>query len=170
MEDNYQNYVKQNIPSPILNQAKKIKSRINESASRFERRNRVTTITMVLMLSLAGFYDLLQFTWNFVPFIGWIISSYIGICAWLTFYMWTTIKGWGMSDTVKKFIVSKILPAIGCIGILNIGPEITAGVVFTILFIKSEDFVYNKSKGKIDEQTIKEGLKFFNVFRDVYNV
>lgn len=133
-----------------------------ESAARFERRNRVTKMTIILMVSVALFYDLVQFGLDLIPLIGWVLSSFVGIASWITFYIWTSIKGWGMSDTIKKWFVSKVLPAIGCLGLMNIGPEITAGVIFTILIIKSEDTLYNKTKGRVDFQTLEEGAKFLN--------
>jgi hypothetical protein len=138
---------------------------MKDSAARFEKRNRVTEITIVLMIMVALFYDLLQFLLDLIPFVGWILSGLIGIFSWLTFYTWTSIKGWGMSDSIKKIIVSKILPAIGCVGVLNIGPEITAGVIFTILIVKGEDVLYNKSKGRLDKEVLIEGSKTLNYLK-----
>jgi len=151
----------------IQDKFNKIGKKVNESVARFEKRNRVTTTTIILMLGVAISYYLIQFVLNLIPFIGWIFSSFIGIYSWLTFYTWTSIKGWGMSDSIKKFIVSKILPAIGCVGLFNFGPEITLGVVFTLLIVKSEDFIYNTTKGRMDKEVIKEGVAFFNLFRKI---
>jgi len=144
---------------------KDVREKMSEAAARFERRNRVTQSTVILMLMTAGFYDLLQFLFDLIPLIGWLLSSGVGIASWITFYIWTSCKGWGMSDTVKKFIASKVLPAIGCVGLLNIGPEITAGVIFTLLIIKSEDTLYNKTKGNVDFQILQEGAGFLNYLK-----
>ena len=141
----------------IQNRFSKVGKMMQDSKARFEKRNRVTKTTIVLMVALS--YDTAQFFLNWLPFLGTILASLVGIYAWLTFYVWTSIKGWGMSDSINKFIVSKVLPFIGCIGVLNVGPEITAGVVFTILIVKSEDFIYNKTKGRLDEAVIIEGSK-----------
>src|SRR3989344_3847687 len=143
----------------IQNKFTKVGSLMKESAARFEKRNRVTKITIVLMVVVALFYDLVQFLLNLIPFAGWILAGLVGVWSWLTFYTWTSIKGWGMSDSIKKFIVSKVLPFIGCVGVLNVGPEITAGVIFTILIVKGEDVIYNMSGGKLDKEVLIEGSK-----------
>ncbi len=157
MEENY---------SPVIERAQKVRAQMAESVARFERRNRVTITTVILMLSVAGFYDLLQFILDWIPFVGWILSFFVGIFAWLTFYTWTSIKGWGFSDTAKKWIVW-LLQGLSIIPVLNFGPEIMAGVLLTILIVKSDDFVYNRTKGRVDAEIIKEGIAFFNLFREV---
>ena len=122
------------------------------------------------MLVVAGFYDLLQFGANFIPFVGWILSSFVGVWSWLTFYTWTSYLGWGYADSIRKWIVKAVLPALGVLPIANWGPEIIVGVFLSIAIVKSDDFIYNKTKGRVDANVIKEGMKFFNVFRDVYKV
>ena len=153
----------------IQNKFNEVRGKMARAAESFEKRNRVTTTTIILMLSVAGFYDLLQFGLDFIPFVGWILSSFVGIFSWLTFYTWTSIKGWGFADTLKK-LLAQLLMFLGILPILNFGPEITMGVLLTILVVKSEDFVYNVTKGNIDAEIVKQGIEFFNVFRDVYNV
>ncbi|GEM_PF-2548805 len=143
-----------------------VRSKIVEASDRFEKRNRVTTTTIILMLSVAGFYDLLQFGLDWIPVLGWILSSFVGIYAWLTFYVWTSIKGWGFTDTVKKWGVYG-LQVLGVLPLLNFGPEITMGVFLTLLIVKSDDFIYNQTKGQVDVENIKQGLQFFNLLRDV---
>lgn len=169
MDENYSPYIETVIPKKVMDQAQKVRSHMAESAAHFERRNRVTTTTIVLMLSVAAFYDLLQIGFNFIPFIGWIFASLVGIYAWLTFYVWTSIKGWGFADTLKKWGV-QLLYAFELISIFDDLPAITFGVFLTLLIVKSEDYVYNKTKGKVDEEVIKQGIEFFNLFRDVYHV
>ena len=162
--------IKQEIPLPLQKKFNDVKQKVDEAVKNFERRNRVSTTTVILMLSVAGFYDLLQLGLNFIPFIGWIFSGLVGIWSWLTFYVWTSIKGWGFADTLKKWVVSFGLPFLGIVPIANWGPEITIGVFLSIAIVKSDDYLYNKTKGRIDAETIKEGLSFLNVFRNVYNV
>ena len=159
-------------PALIINPAIKQKfqevtKKVAESASRFETRNRVTKTTIVLMLSVAGLYDLLEFLLDLIPFVGWILASFVGVYAWLTFYVWTSIKGWGKTDTIKKWIVQYGLPALGIIPIADIGPELLVSVFLTIAIVKSDDFIYNKTKGRLDIENIRQGLAFFNIFRDV---
>lgn len=148
----------------------RIRKSVNESASRFEKRNRVTETTVILMLAVAGLYDLMQFGLNFIPVIGWILASLVGVWSWLTFYTWTSIKGWGSADTLKKWVVKYGLPILGIAPIGNWGPEITIGVFFTIAIVKSDDFIYNKTQGKMDSAIIKQGIQYFNLFRDTNNV
>ncbi len=162
--------VKELIPESAQQQLNKVRQKIQNSAEHFERRNRVSEITIILMLAVASFYDGAQFLLNYIPFVGTAFASFVGIWAWLTFYTWTSIKGWGSTDTLKKWIVTYAIPFIGIAPIANWGPEITIGVFLSIAIVKSDDFVYNKTKGRVDGEIIKEGLKFFNVFRDVYNV
>lgn len=151
----------------IQRQFNKIRNRVEESATNFEQRNRVTITTILLMVLTAIFYDVVEAGLDFIPFLGWILSGFVGIFAWLTFYVWTSIEGWGMSDTVKKFVVSRAIPLIGVIPIFNALPEITLSVIFSILIVKSDDFIYNRTKGRVDIETVKQGLQFFNLFRDV---
>ena len=62
-------------------------------------------------------------------------------------------------------MVKWVLPFIGCVPLLNIGPEITAGIIFTIIFIKAEDTLYNKTKGNVDFQILEEGAGFLNYLK-----
>lgn len=168
------------IPQRILDQAQKIKKKIDESSANFERRNQATITTVVLMLSTAFFYDLLQA----IPFVGWLISPFVGIYAWLTFYVWTSSLGWGKTDTavkyglswiakfkpVAQFLAKYVFPFLELIPGLSSVPAITLGVFFSIAIIKSDDFIYNHTKGKVDAEILTEGVEFFNVFRNVYGV
>lgn len=178
-------YQKYAMPYKVMAEAKKVKKMMDESAARFERRNRVTFTTIFLMLSVAGLFDLAQAGIEiYVPFVGLILSFILGIYSWLTFYVWTSIKGWNMGDTVIKGVVSWVaksekvmkfcakylFPFVALVPIVNALPETFFGVLFTILIIKSEDFIYNKTKGNIDENVIVEGAQFFNLLRNVYEV
>lgn len=168
MDETDQSNVETYVPKAVINQAQKVKEKMDQSVARFERRNRVTNVTIILMVSVAGLYELTEFLLDLIPFVGWIFSGLVGIFAWLTFYTWTSIKGWRMADTLAKFFISKILPALGMIPLLNIGPELIVSVLLTILIVKSEDYIYNKTKGRADAETIVEGVQFFNLLRDVY--
>jgi hypothetical protein len=164
--ENFPQETSSGIPLHYIQQRyRDVRAKMAESEAKFEKRNRVTTTTIILMVSVAGFYDLVQGWLDLVPLIGWILSSFVGIASWLTFYIWTSTKGWGMSDTAKKFIASKVLPAIGCIGLLNIGPEITAGVIFTLMIVKAEDTLYNTTGGRVDTQVLEEGVGFLNYLK-----
>lgn len=165
----------------IQSQIFSIKKKVESASKNFERRNRVTDTTIFLMLFVSLLYDSFQFGLNFIPFVGWILSFLVGIYAWLTFYVWTSVKGWHFADTVvksglkgfayflskNKWIIRYVLPVIALIPIVNSIPEVTAGTILTLLIVKSEDYAYNKSQGRIDEETIKQGIEFFNLFRNV---
>jgi hypothetical protein len=166
MEDNASTF-ETIIPEKAQKQFEKVKAQVKASSERFEQRNRVSTSTMVLMICVALLYDGAQFLLNLIPFVGWVFSSLVGIYAWLTFYVWTSVKGWGKTDTLKKWLVQG-LRAWGVIPVANTIPEITIGVILSILIVKSDDFIYNRTKGKLDSEIIKEGWQFFNIFRDVY--
>ncbi len=169
------------IPEPAQKILRDVQSKFAQSAEGFKRRNRVTIETIFLMLLVALFYDITRSGLDLIPFIGWLLSPFVGLYSWLTFYVWTSMKGWGGSQTVQKGVVNvlqnkkfliwaaKWLPVLGVIPILNFGPDTTASVILSILVVKSDDFIYNKTKGKLDVENINEGLAFFNLFRDVYN-
>ncbi|HEY4515786.1 MAG TPA: hypothetical protein VJH67_01210 [Candidatus Paceibacterota bacterium] len=135
---------------------------LNEAGNiqkKFEKRNRAHTTTFVLMLSVAIFFDTLQAIFLLIPFLGWIFSSLISIFAWLTFYVWTSIKGWGLSDTLKQIIVNWALPFIEIIPILNTLPTWTLKVVLSYSFLKAEDTLYNVSGGKADAEKLENLLR-----------
>ncbi|MEQ1500085.1 MAG: hypothetical protein ABL917_01780 [Parcubacteria group bacterium] len=168
------------VPNKVVKQAYKVSAALNKSVKRFERRNRVNTGTIILMLCVAGFYDFLQFLFNFIIIDLGLLSFLVGVFSYLTFYTWNSWNGWNMGDTAIKgglnylsktdMFAKYILPIIGLIPWLNELPEITLGVFLTILIVKSDDYVYNITKGRTDERVIKEGIEFFNILRDTYNV
>ena len=129
----------------------------------FEKRNRLDFTTVLLMLGTALLFDTIQAEISIIPFIGWILSSMLSGMAWLTFYMWTSLKGWGLSDTVKKVIVMWALPAIEFIPLVNVLPAWTLSVSLQLAFLKAEDTAYNLSRGKIDiEQLAGQQRKYID--------
>src|SRR5688572_20772735 len=69
-----------------------------------EKRNRVKESDFILMMGTALFFDTLQALLSAIPIIGWVLSSLVSVFAWLTFYVWSSAKGWGVSDSVKQLI------------------------------------------------------------------
>ncbi len=126
---------------------------------KFEKRNRAHPTTFVLMLGVAIFFDALQALFLLIPFLGWILSSVISIFAWLTFYTWTSIKGWGLSDTLKQILVNWALPLIEIVPILNTFPTWTLKVILSYSFLKAEDALYNVSGGKADAEKLENLLR-----------
>ncbi len=110
------------------------------------------------MLGTALFFDALQAILAFIPYVGWIIAWLVGIFAWLTFYVWTSIKGWGLSDTVKRIVVQWALP-LAELTPLGIFPIWTARVILQLSFLKAEDVLYNSTKGKADVEKITHFYK-----------
>ncbi|HEY4490218.1 MAG TPA: hypothetical protein VJC12_03120 [Candidatus Paceibacterota bacterium] len=151
--DEEQETIGTTVPS-ITSEFSKDSKIVNESAQRSEKRNRVTLTTTYLMFGTALFFDSLQFVFSFVPFLGWILSGIVGIFAWLTFYTWTSIKGWGWSDTVKKIAINWALPLVEVFPIINGLPLWTLRVAIQIAIIKAEDVLYNSTQGKVDVKNI----------------
>lgn len=116
----------------------------------FEKRNRVGSSSKILMLGTAIFFDVLQGLFSLIPFLGWILGFLISIFAFLTFFVWMKIKGWGLSDNVKKIFVQWFLPIGELIPIVNILPIWTTRVILQLLFIEMEDAIYNKTSGLVD--------------------
>ena len=143
-------------------------ARLQEQAAplkqKMEKRNRVHTMDFILMVGTGLFFDTLQALLSLIPFVGWILSSLISIFAWLTFYVWSSAKGWGMSDTVKnkvlvsgawskgvmKFAIKYLIPFIEFIPGLNIIPTWAVRQFMQLSFLKAEDVLYNASSGKVD--------------------
>ena len=147
-----------------INEFRKQKTQkfLNEAGSiqkKFEKRNRAHPTTFVLMLCVAIFFDVLQAVFLLIPLLGWIFSSVISIFAWLTFYVWTSIKGWGLSDTLKQIIVNWAFPLIEIVPILNTLPTWTLKVVLSYSFLKAEDTLYNVSGGKADAEKLENLLR-----------
>lgn len=131
----------------------------DEAQKRFNQRNRVTFGMAALMVIAAVFVDALKLGADFIPFIGWMISPLISLFAWLSFYVWTSILGWGLSDSVKKIVVMWVIPFFALIPILNALPDWTLAVSLQLVFLKAEDAVYNTTKGKVDAEKIAEIIR-----------
>ena len=124
-----------------------------------DKRNRADKGTFLQMLGVAIFFDALQGFFLPVPIIGWIFASLIGLFAWLTFYLWSSLKGWGLSDTLKQIMLNWGLPIIEIIPILNALPTWTLKVVLTYSFLKAEDVLYNASSGRVDAEKLQNLIK-----------
>lgn len=58
-----------------------------------ENNKGLSNITIAFMIAVALFYDAIQAFINLIPFLGQILSSLIGLFAFLTFYLWFKLKG-----------------------------------------------------------------------------
>lgn len=138
---------------------------VNESQKRFQKRNRVSKVDTILMVSVALIFDLCQIGLEAIG-IGWLFNWIISIFAWCTFYVWTSIKGWGWSDTMKKVAINWGIPLMEIFPFLNDIPAWTLRVMFQIAIVKAEDAVYNLSQGKADIENIKKfGIKYGSVLK-----
>jgi hypothetical protein len=133
----------------------KLEKEAGNVEKKIEKRNRAHTGTFVLMLSVAILFDALAF----IPVIGWILGPLSWPFAWLTFYVWTSIKGWGLSDTLKQLVVNWFIPFVEVIPVLNMLPAWTLKVVISYSFLKAEDALYNASGGKADAEKLAEIYK-----------
>lgn len=142
----------------------------------FKKRNRVQTKDIILFVGTALFFDFLQILFSFILSFAWIffaipvigkilsvvapvfgatLSIIISVFAWLTFYTWTSIKKWSVSGITKRLIVRWLIPIIEIIPYLNILPTWTIRAIMQLLAIRSEDVVYNTSKGMVDLEKTK---------------
>jgi len=144
------------------------------SDKNFKRRNQLEGGSIFLMIGTAIFFDTLQAGLILIPFVGWILSSFVSIFAWLTFYTWTSIKGWGLSDTAKGALIkwakrSKwFIPVMEFFPIINAIPLWTFGALLQVAILKADDAAYNASFGKIDMKKLAEiAKKHRNLARDV---
>jgi hypothetical protein len=127
----------------------------------FQKRNQLEGGSIFLMIGVAMFFDAIQIGLTFIPFIGWILSSLLNIFAWLTFYVWTSIKGWGLADTAKSTLIkwakkSKwLVPLIEIFPIVNAVPAWTFSALLQLAILKADDAAYNASRGRIDMKVVQ---------------
>jgi len=97
----------------------------------------ISNTTLALMISVAIFFDVLQFIIGLVPIAGQYISVMVTIIALPTFYLWFKIYG-------RSFMSPKKVMALGCgtiielIPILNILPGWTVAVIFLVGIERAE--------------------------------
>ncbi|MDO8510421.1 MAG: hypothetical protein Q7S15_02245 [bacterium] len=97
----------------------------------------ISDITAAFMVGTALVYDGVQFLLTFIPVLGWLISSIIGLWAWMHFFTWFKIRGvsFGSSKrtlTMGGSLVAEVLP------ILNALPAWTFAVVMILISVKGE--------------------------------
>lgn len=130
-----------------------------DTTKKIEKRNRVKKSDVMLMVGVALLFDGIQALFLLIPLLGWILSSLLSIFAWLTFYLWSSIKGWGLSDSAKQFLVQWAIPFVEVIPVLNALPTWTLKVVLQISFLKAEDAIYNASGGRADLEKLERLYK-----------
>lgn len=109
----------------------------------------IGTATGVMMVSVAALFDLVQFFLNWIPFLGWILTSLLGVVAWLTFLLWFKMHG---VDFVKP---SRALTLGGgfLIELIPIVNDLPAWTVAVLILIAS-----TRTKAHLGPQTSKRNL------------
>src|SRR3990167_4763114 len=92
-----------------------------------EENKGLSSITIAFMISVALFYDAIQAIIQIIPILGQILSSLIGIFAFLTFYLWFKLKGFNFATPKRAGYLGGGL-LVELIPILNILPAWTLAV------------------------------------------
>lgn len=121
---------------------------------------RIGNVTATLLITVAALFDLLQFLLTFVPVFDVILCFFLGAVASFLFYvLWfplidPSIMGFGgrrgagqkkLNLALAKYGTIGAAAVISLIPFLDALPEITAGVVMTIVFTRLEDVGVNPS-------------------------
>jgi len=119
----------------------------NDSLSmgaRREKRERIGPTQGVFMIGVAGLFDFLQGILN-IAIIGVILSSFVSIVAWLTFFLWFKLNGVSFFDSgARKLIVYYGGSFLELFPLLNTLPIWTITVSLMVAIVRAEDFAYNK--------------------------
>lgn len=91
----------------------------------------ISITTLILMVGVAIFYDVFQLIIEIIPLVGQILSLFITLFAFLTFYVWFKIKGRSFASPKRAMamgagVIIEIIP------ILNILPGWTVAVLFLV--------------------------------------
>lgn len=102
----------------------------------------IKTVTAVFMLIVAGIFDGIQALINLVPILGQVLSFFVGIFSFLTFYLWFKLNGISFSKPkrVLKFggaFLFELIP------ILNVLPALLLSVFLMINETKMKKFISN---------------------------
>jgi hypothetical protein len=100
--------------------------------------SRISKSTSGLMIAVAVLFDVANGLINLVPIAGQILSDFVTIVAYGTFWLWFTILGISMIDP-KKALRFFGTGGIEMIPVINALPALTLGVFLTISMVKLED-------------------------------
>lgn len=109
--------------------------------------NQLKDTTATLMIGTALFFDVLMGLINFIPFLGQILSSMVGIFAGLTFWLWFRMSG--IKFTFKKSATLGAGFAISLIPVLNMLPALTFAVTRVVLDSKMKKAVASSGAGRV---------------------
>lgn len=58
-----------------------------------EQKERISKIEGQMMIFIASGIEIIQLTFGWIPFLGWMFASFMGMLGWATFSLWFTLKG-----------------------------------------------------------------------------
>ncbi|MBI2618031.1 hypothetical protein HYW58_01105 [Candidatus Kaiserbacteria bacterium] len=123
---------------------------ITEITERERPQPRIDSGTMVSMVSVAFFFDVVQMIFT-LTVIGSIVSSVMSIFIWLTFYVWFKKHGIMFMDNLARMIIMWGGFLLELVPVLNIIPGWTFSVSLSLLLIHYEDqrrlSVFNRQVG-----------------------
>ncbi len=128
-----------------------------------EYKYRIDRTTFWVMLSVALFFDLIQLGLDFIPILGWIISSVVSVFAFLTFFVWFKIRevGFFTKFGIKKLMTIVVIPLLELV--FSFIPGLSVMVILTYSFVKIEDEADRKEIMSRETQ-IKIGRKLKEAF------
>lgn len=115
---------------------------------------RISSFTAGFMITVAVFFDGIQFLLNLIPLIGTASAEVLGIIAWLIFYIWFKMKGVSFSDT-KKSAALLLGGIVELMPVLSALPAWTLSTVLIIALTRAEDMVAIK-KGVFSKEKVKK--------------
>ncbi|MFH0846352.1 MAG: hypothetical protein V1851_03085 [Patescibacteria group bacterium] len=99
---------------------------------------RISKTSFYLMLGTAIFFDLIQAGLDIIPVLGWILSSFVALIAFLTFWLWLKIKKVGIFDRGLRMIMLWIItPFIEAT--FSFIPGLTFMIISTYFIVKADD-------------------------------
>ncbi|MEK7200789.1 MAG: hypothetical protein AAB672_01520, partial [Patescibacteria group bacterium] len=103
-----------------------------------QKKERITKVLAACMVITALCFDAFNALLTFLG-VGLVVSSVISPVATFGFVIWFWTHGITFTKSPKKFAAMGIQSIIGLIPGLNILPELTLGVLITVLLTRSED-------------------------------
>jgi len=120
------------------------------------KQERISGIDGFFMLGVALLFDGFQFL-LIILVVGIFLNPIVGIVAWLTFYLWFTMKGVSFSDT-RKSITLLLAGIVEVMPGLDVLPAWTLSTFLIISLTRLEDQAVNL-KTTLDRKKIAEKLK-----------
>lgn len=123
---------------------------------------RLTRIDYGCLLATAIFFDVTQGLLSLIPFLGLILSFLVSIFAFLTFWLWLTLKNIGFFDKgLRKIAVWAIGPLIEAF--LGFLPVYSVMIILTYYIVKVDDELDRKNILTKQQQEILGGYIYKNL-------